>query len=478
MPLREPRLSRRAIKQQDDSAKSPLVNAILRAFSNPWSDDNPDGVINAGLAENSLLHDWLTEFWERQGTLKIEHSDLTYGKSILGSDRIFHALGSLYAAHFKPHNEVKPTHIATSNGLSPMIEHLAAVMSDVGDEWLIPAPWYNGFAQDLNAASQVGIASVPVPVGKTGTLAEIEALEAEMERRKGDGSSAKVTAVLVTNPHNPLGVCYSREVLVEYCRFAERWNLFLLSDEIYALSVFDPDDYREARPFTSILSIDALAEAGCNPSRVVQLYGASKDFGANGFRAGVAVVQSNERVMGALAATAMPMRIGSPTDILWSALLMSPELDNYLVANRAALSRAYAYLTAWLRAQDLPYTPANAGHFVLVDFRTHVAKAEVQGEDEADRYAREIAFLNKVVECGVYIGPGAFAHPSDDMDEVSLRFPDSAFPPGFSYAVDEPGFFRMTFSIRRLELEIALGRLEKLCGLPPTAVELSAQFPA
>ncbi|BGP49569.1 hypothetical protein JCM10450v2_005463 [Rhodotorula kratochvilovae] len=432
MQHREPPLSRRAVKQQEKSAKSPLLSALFRTFSNLWSEDNPDGVINAGLAENSLLHDWLIAFWERQGTLKIEHADLTYGKSILGSDRIFTALGSLYAAHFKPHDEVKPEHIATSNGLSPMIEHLAAVTSDVGDEWLIPAPWYNGFAQDLNATSQVGIASVSIPVGKTGTLAEVEALEAEMQRRKG--------------------FCYSREVLVEYCKFAERWNLYLISDEIYALSVFDPDDYADALPFTSILSIDVLTEAGCNPSRIIQLYGASKDFGANGIRAGAAVIQHNKRLMGALAANAMPMRMGSPTDILWSALLTSPDLDTYLALNRTALSRAYAFLTAWLRAHDLPYTPANAGHFVLVDFRAHFAKAErAQVEGGQEKYACEIGFLNKVVDSGVYMG--------------------------FSYAVDAPGFFRMTFSIRRHELDIALGRLEKLCGLSAKAKELSGQFP-
>jgi hypothetical protein len=36
--------------------------------------------------------------------------------------------------------------------------------------------------------------------------------------------------VLITNPHNPLGFCYSREVLLAYCRLAQRWNLFLVSD--------------------------------------------------------------------------------------------------------------------------------------------------------------------------------------------------------------------------------------------------------
>jgi len=67
--------------------------------------------------------------------------DLTYGKSIFGSDRIFAALGQLYETYFQPHEPVTPAHIVTSNGLSPLISRLAAATSDVGDEWLIPAPW-------------------------------------------------------------------------------------------------------------------------------------------------------------------------------------------------------------------------------------------------------------------------------------------------------------------------------------------------
>mgnify|MGYP002477621758 CR=1 FL=1 len=83
---------------------------------------------------------------------------------------------------------------------------------------------------------------------------------------------------------------------------------------LLTLSLDSPaDDCPDALPFTSILSLDVAAEAGCDPSRIVQLYGASKDFGANGLRAGVAVIQHNADLMAALAATAMEMRMGSPT---------------------------------------------------------------------------------------------------------------------------------------------------------------------
>lgn len=64
-------------------------------------------------------------------------------------------------------------------------------------------------------------------------------------------------AVLLCNPHNPLGHIYSKETILEYCRFAERHNIHLwvmhaestvysslmfpsrIVDEIYALSLFE-----------------------------------------------------------------------------------------------------------------------------------------------------------------------------------------------------------------------------------------------
>ncbi|TKA55526.1 hypothetical protein B0A53_02702 [Rhodotorula sp. CCFEE 5036] len=443
-------LSKRATAQMEATAKSPLFSAIFRTFGNQWSEENPEGIVNAGLAENSLMHDWLTRFWERQGSLRIDHTDLTYGTSILGSDRLFKALSTYFQTYFNPLEPVLPKHIATSNGLSPMIEHVAAVIADPEDAWLIPAPYYNGFVPDLNATSQVRIASVHVPHEKCNTLAEVELMHAEMERRERDSEKQKITALLLTNPHNPLGFCYSREVLLAYCRFAERWNLFLVSDEVYANSVYDAPDVPSALPFTSVLSLNVKKDAECDPARILVLYGMSKDFGANGFRAGAMVCQHNDKLLQAISANAMTMRMGSPTDILWSALLNSDELPSYLARNQRVLSRAYTYLTTWLQAHHLPYTPANAGHFVLVDFRKHVEaiadervleKGEEPGRRETDaeesgRFKHEIVLLNRLVDGGVYLGPG------------------------FSYACADPGFFRVTFCIRRKELEIALERIE------------------
>lgn len=45
--------------------------------------------------------------------------------------------------------------------------------------------------------------------------------------------------MIVCNPQNPLGRTYSRETLLAYARFCEERDLHLVSDEIYAMSVYE-----------------------------------------------------------------------------------------------------------------------------------------------------------------------------------------------------------------------------------------------
>jgi 1-aminocyclopropane-1-carboxylate synthase len=75
-------------------------------------------------------------------------------------------------------------------------------------------------------------------------------------------------------------------------RFCAKHNIHYLSDEIYALSVFENKNYRNATRFQSVLSIDK--EGIINPEMVHVLYGAAKDFCANGLRLGSFYTRSDE----------------------------------------------------------------------------------------------------------------------------------------------------------------------------------------
>lgn len=147
-----------------------------------------------------------------------------------------------------------------------------------------------------------------LPPGREAEADGIEYFERALAESEARG--VKIRAIMICNPHNPMGFCYKKSVLLEYLRFAQRHNIHLISDEIYALSVYDTEQADAVR-FTSVLSLDPMLEAGCCPSRVHVIYGASKDWSANGLRLGALISQSNPALHTAMESSCLLMKVSS-----------------------------------------------------------------------------------------------------------------------------------------------------------------------
>jgi aspartate/methionine/tyrosine aminotransferase len=70
------------------------------------------------------------------------------------------------------------------------------------------------------------------------------------------------------------GGCYTKEVLVEYMKLCQRHKIHLISDEIYALSVFHNQELDRKGNFISVLSIDTTGII--DPELVHVIWGLSK----------------------------------------------------------------------------------------------------------------------------------------------------------------------------------------------------------
>jgi len=275
----------------------------------------------------------------------------------------------------------------------------------------------------------------------------------------------RVRAVLLCNPQNPYGRCYTPRALEGYAKFCEAHDLHLISDEIYALSTFASADVPAPAPFASILSLD-LDALGVRRERVHVLYGMSKDFGSNGFRAG-ALHSWSARLRTSLCASTLFMLVSSPAAGLWAGLLGDARrLDEFVALNRRVLGEAYEHMTRWLRFHGVPYIPAEAGQFVMADFTPVLAdpartSADGSGKERLrfppessleQREALLAAFLTEHAK--VVVGKGAAFH------------------------MPHPGWLRLTFSVERARVDAALRRMEEqlewapwdgLCGAPAVA---------
>lgn len=443
--LAPPRLSSRG---EAHAAKvTPFWNTFDCMLSDGFNaSSNREGIVNMGIANNSLMETELLDHFHR--SLRLDPIDLTYGSSLYGSTRLFAAL----CAHFNgpaysPVRPIEPCHMVTGPGCGPLLDQLFEHLADEGEGVLCAAPYYNGFDADLATRSRVRCIPVHSPFGD-GT--EPDSFEGEAALRGFEPAllecGVRVRAVLVCNPNNPVGRCYDRAALLEYGRFAARHGLHLVFDEIYSLSTFSTSDCTTPQRFISALSIDWAAEAGLHPGSVHVLTSASKDFGINGFRLGTFISQANETLVAAMKMTGKLYMVSAPADALFSALLSDTAFYEWFTSvNRLRLSAAYELVRAWCAHHGIEYVPSNAGHFVLVNLAPHLRASLGEGTS-----AGAITIAPREAESLLW------ARMLDHRVCVT---------PGLNYHHPTPGWFRLTFALKRATVLEGLARLETALGL-------------
>jgi aspartate/methionine/tyrosine aminotransferase len=124
-------------------------------------------------------------------------------------------------------------------------------------------PIYPSFTRGLGAKA--------VPFG----LQEGNGFEPDLEEIAGK-ITPRTTALIFNSPNNPTGTVFSAEALRKIAELAEKHDLWILSDEIYARILFSGE-------YESIWALPGMAE------RTVIIDGFSKSFAMTGWRLGYAV---------------------------------------------------------------------------------------------------------------------------------------------------------------------------------------------
>mgnify|MGYP002477195752 CR=1 FL=1 len=190
----------------------------------------------------------------------------------------------------------------------------------------------------------------------------VEAYETALLRAKAEGTN--VRALLLCNPHNPLGRCYPLETIKALMQLCQKHRLHLLSDEVYALSVFDNSDPAAVK-FTSVLSFDSTPYISPNYLHVV--YGFSKDFAAGGLRLGC-IYSRNTALMDTISAITQFSWSGPLNQLFAAEMLEDTEwLDEFFTKSQSVLKERNEKCRAVLEEYGIEYAHgANAGFFLWV----------------------------------------------------------------------------------------------------------------
>ncbi|PLW30899.1 hypothetical protein PCASD_15478 [Puccinia coronata f. sp. avenae] len=457
-------LSRRSTQQLTGK-----TNAIAKATADAWkdiysADQNPNGVINLGVAENSLMQDVMVKRLKGKFS-RLEPQLLNY-QSLGGSRPFKEAMCRILNQYFNTALPVAPEHILCASGVTAAISQLMYVICDEGEGVLISKPYYSGFNHLIKQGVHLLGFDIENPLD-SGSVSN--SLNKAYQDYKGQPH--KITSVILCNPHNPMGYYVQEEVLAAYMGFCEAHDLHLVVDEIYALSVFEEgppsvdEDGLKAAPskFTSALSLDH--HRFCfDPSRLHVLYGISKDFGCCGLRAGVLISQHNPDLLKLIIDLNLNhVQVSSLSEFCFSQVILNtqndqhPEfLDSYVLENKKRLLNAHQRVVEKLKSLGISHnTPANAGFFLMIDMSKYLSGAsnpinKEEGSDKEGSQAEEEKLLTRLLkEYKIYISPGS------------------------AYNYPKPGFFRLTFAVPPDQLDLGLQRLARFIrdfeGIPPIA---------
>lgn len=251
---------------------------------------NPTGPIHFLYAENRLMHAHVARF------LALHQPETTdaaaaeqlcaYGEGYTGTQRLRKAMAAHVNAHFRPVVPLGSEQVVVAAGVTALNEAVALALCDgagaggdgTRDGILLGRYNYGAFPTDLGARTGVEIVHAAfgggVGVGQfddaVGCVAAYERAYLAAQER---GVSVRV--VVLCNPNNPLGRCYTAEVLGALVRWCQSRKLHLVSDEIYALSVYPRND-RETETFTSVLAVEGEDVRRFEKEYVHVLYGMSK----------------------------------------------------------------------------------------------------------------------------------------------------------------------------------------------------------
>ncbi|CAN9210832.1 unnamed protein product [Alternaria alternata] len=422
-------LSSRGWKINKESAGENLIWKVCADLWDPVT--NPDGYVSLGMAENALMHEELREYLLSRPLIDASSKAFTYGDGPSGSKQIKTAVASFFEDHFAPAKPVRAEHLVITNGVTSALEHAAWALADPGDGILVGRPYYRAFIMDMEQRPNVRM--VPVSFNDVDPFGPGCVAQYEEALLAAQTTGIKIRAILLCHPHNPLGRCYSKAVLMKIMQLCEKYQVHLISDEIYALSTWENSvdgEEHNTEHFTSVLSmpLDGLI----SPNLVHVLWGTSKDFGANGLRIGVLISQTNKELIAACSACAI---FSSPSSLAENAVteVLSDRgfLSAFVVENKKRLSAAYEHATRLLKQHEIEYMPgATAGFFLWVNLGKSWQRTSRNSEA-----SENAAIFEALLQKKIFVVSG-----------------DSA-------GAEHPGWFRIVFSQKREVVTEAISRI-------------------
>lgn len=139
----------------------------------------------------------------------------------MGGTRFPKAMSAHMNEYFKPHTPIEDSHILTGSALTSIHEMVGLSLADPGDGILVSRPIYGRFELDFGNTAGLSIVYTDNEGIDPFSPKIVQQYQKAFDRSAASG--VKVRAILIVNPHNPLGItdssrtcCYILESLLTH----------------------------------------------------------------------------------------------------------------------------------------------------------------------------------------------------------------------------------------------------------------------
>ena len=168
---------------------------------------------------------------------------------------------------FKDDNNLvyNPSQIVVSTGAKQSLANAFLAILNPGDEVIVPNPYWVSYPELIRLAD-----GKPVFVESNET-SSYKFTKENLEKVVTE----KTKAIILNTPNNPTGTIYNKEELIEIAEFAKKYDLIIISDEMYEKLLYDGEKH---------ISIASVSDDAYE--RTIVINGLSKSYAMTGWRLG------------------------------------------------------------------------------------------------------------------------------------------------------------------------------------------------
>ena len=223
-----------------------------------------------------------------------------------------------------------------------------------GDKVVIFSPFYENYTADTILS---GASPIYVPLDPHDFTFDANVLEDAMKQ-------PGVKALVLCNPSNPSGKVFTREELQIIADLAIKYDLYVITDEVYEHIVFAPHRH------TYIATLPGMRE------RTIECSSLSKSYSITGWRLGY--VLAAEPIMNCIKKIHDFTVVGAASPLQETALTALNFGDDYYAELQAHYTHMKEIFTGGLRNLGFKFTEPQGTYFVMMDISEFGYKSDDQ----------------------------------------------------------------------------------------------------